>query len=142
MSISNNDNVVISKSQYLSLMNQQNNIISQYTNLKSYSDTMKYQGTILEQELSVLREQCKQQNEKIAKLELINKNLDQECEIKKKENAELNNTILSIIKYDAADYQTRKNISIRYLNIIDKTEIPSKTTKLVRAILHVNERRY
>lgn len=142
MSISNNDNVVISKSQYLSLMNQQNNIISQYTNLKSYSDTMKYQGTLLEQELSVLREQCKQQNEKIAKLELINKNLDQECEIKKKENAELNNTILSIIKYDAADYQTRKNISIRYLNIIDKTETPSNTTKLVRAILHVNERRY
>lgn len=84
MSISNNDNVVISKSQYLSLMNQQNNIISQYTNLKSYSDTMKYQGTLLEQELSVLREQCKQQNEKIAKLELINKNLDQECEIKRK----------------------------------------------------------
>lgn len=61
---------------------------------------------------------------------------------KKKENAELNNTILSIIKYDAADYQTRKNISIRYLNIIDKTETPSNTTKLVRAILHVNERRY
>jgi hypothetical protein len=142
MSISNNDNVVISKSQYLSLMNQQNNIIAQYTNLKSYSDAMQYQGSILEQELSVLREQCKQQNEKIAKLELVNKKLDQECKTKKKENAELNNTILSIIKYDVGDYQTRKNISIRYLNIIDKTDVPSNTTKLVRAILHVNERRY